>query len=507
MLFTSADSQQIAQRGSQLAEVERQILCFKTGFPFLPLAQAATVDNGVVRLDQKDLGKYLLFYEKNASQKHIVKFVPASGAATRMFQALFAFKDSQSNEIQDSGVKAFFEKFDRFAFYNSLKNVLSKNGFSLETLLKNKEYKIVLDYFLGEKGLNYGNLPKGLLEFHLYASQTRTPAEEHLVEGANYAQNTQKEVFVHFTVSPEHRKKFDELVERLVPFYEKQFGVKYKLSFSEQKPSTDTIAVDLDNQAFRNFDGTLLFRPAGHGALLSNLNDLDADLVFIKNIDNVTTDRLKSDTYEYKKALAGLLMAYQVSIFNYLERLHENTELSDHLLSEVNDFLEKELFVKSPKEFKNWDKKQKTDYLVAKLNRPLRVCGMVKNEGEPGGGPFWVSNSDGSVSLQIAESAQIDMKNADQKTIAQSASHFNPVDLVCALKDWKGKKFDLQHFSDPTTGFISEKSKDGKKLKAQELPGLWNGAMANWNTIFVEVPISTFTPVKTVNDLLREQHQ
>lgn len=507
MLFTSADTQQIAKRGSQIAEVERQISCFQTGFPFLPLAQAATAGNGIVRLDSKDLEKYLRFYEKNASQKHILKFVPASGAATRMFQALFAFRDSPSNEIQDSNVQAFFDKLERFAFYDSLKKILSQNNFSLENLLKNKEYKIVLDYLLGEKGLNYGNLPKGLLEFHLYASQSRTPAEEHLVEGANYAQNAKKEVFVHFTVSPEHRQKFDELMAKVVPAYEKQFGVAYKLSFSEQKPATDTIAVDLDNQPFRNLDGTLLFRPAGHGALLSNLNDLEADIVFIKNIDNVTTDRLKADTYEYKKALAGLLMTYQTNIFKYLAHLNESADLSDHLLSEVNDFLEKELFVKSPNEFKNWDKKQKISYLVGKLNRPLRVCGMVRNEGEPGGGPFWVRNADGSVSLQIAESAQIDMKNADQKSIAQNASHFNPVDLVCAPKDWKGKKFDLQHFTDPTTGFISEKSKDGKKLKAQELPGLWNGAMANWNTIFVEVPISTFTPVKTVNDLLREQHQ
>jgi Domain of unknown function (DUF4301) len=436
--------------------------------------------------------------------------VPASGAASRMFKALFEFKDAfqhaQADEqlAKNKALTAFFKDLRKFAFYQNLEESMAAKGLNLSQALADKKYDLVLANLLEDSGLGYGNLPKGLLQFHSYESFTRTPAEEHLVEGANYAKDAQGKVLLHFTVSPEHRSRFDELMAKVKNRYEKEYGVSYEIGFSEQKLSTDTIAVGLDNQPFRNKDGSLLFRPAGHGALLENLNELDADIIFVKNIDNVVPDRLKATTYTYKKAIAGLLLDYQQRIFAYLDQLDKG-EANDQLLDEIASFLEKELCVKTDQSFASKD--LKISYLRGKLNRPIRVCGMVKNEGEPGGGPFWAKNSDGSMSLQIAESAQIDMDNAAQKAIAASATHFNPVDLVCATKDYKGRKFDLLQFRDPMTGFISEKSKDGKTLKALELPGLWNGAMADWNTLFMEVPIETFNPVKTVNDLLRDQHQ
>jgi hypothetical protein len=374
-------------------------------------------------------------------------------------------------------------------------------------LIEIKDYPTILKALLQPNALNYGNLPKGLLKFHKYPNQTRTALEEHLVEGAQYARMLNNEVIIHLTVSAEHKDSFQRLIETVKPLYEETHGVKFSIFFTEQKKSTDTIAVDENNLPFRDENKKLVFRPGGHGALIENLNDINGELVFIKNIDNVVPDRLKPQTVLYKKALAGLLISYQSLTFDYLSQLQENDNHSLEFLHEVLDFTINELCIIPPIEFETSNAAALQKYLISKLNRPIRVCGMVKNEGEPGGGPFWAINPDGSTSLQIVESSQIDLNNASVKNVFNSSSHFNPVDLICGITDVDGQKFDLTKFRDPNTGFITIKSKDGKQLKAQELPGLWNGAMSDWITIFVEVPLITFSPVKTINDLLREQHQ
>lgn len=498
-MFVEKDILQIKERGSDIATVEEQVRYFINGFPFLQLSKAATVGDGIIRLTDDQISEVISEFDKSASEgeKALLKFVPASGAATRMFKSLFGFLQEGK---KDKSVEEFFAKLSDFAFYEDLKTSMASDNFNIETA----DETTIVSYFLTNKGLGYGELPKGLLKFHNYEDRSRTPLEEHLVEGARYA-NAGGHVQIHFTVSPEHRDKFEKLVVEVLPTYQSEFGVRYIVSFSEQKSATDTIAVNLDNTPFREKDESLLFRPAGHGALLENLGQLDADIIFIKNIDNVVPDRIKEDTITYKKALAGIVLKYQKQIFNYLNQINESSDSA--LLSELDAFFRNELCVLPPAGFDTWDDEKKKEYFVQKLDRPLRACGMVKNQGEPGGGPFWAENADGSSSLQIVESAQVDVDNEAQNSIFKNSTHFNPVDLVCAVKNSKGELFDLKKFRDPLTGFITGKSKDGKELKAQELPGLWNGAMADWNTLFVEVPLITFNPVKTVNDLLREQHQ
>ncbi|WP_455612594.1 DUF4301 family protein, partial [Bacteroides sp.] len=439
------------------------------------------------------------------TDKVVVKFVPASGAASRMFKNLFEFLGADYDAPETKFEKTFFEQIEKFAFYDDLNAACEKmSGKDISALVSEGNYKAVVAALLEAAGLNYGALPKGLLKFHRYEDGNRTPLEEHLVEGALYAANKNGKVNVHFTVSPEHRRLFEALVADKAAVYAKKYGVDYNVTFSEQKPSTDTIAADMDNQPFRD-NGKLLFRPGGHGALIENLNDLDADVIFIKNIDNVVPDKLKGDTVLYKKLIAGVLVALQQKAFAYLELLDSGRYTHEQVI-EILQFLQKKLFCKNP-ETKNLEDAELVLYLKEKLNRPMRVCGMVKNVGEPGGGPFLAYNSDGTISLQILESSQIDMDDPEKKEMFEKGTHFNPVDLVCAVRDYKGHKFDLVNFVDKATGFISYKSKNGKDLKALELPGLWNGAMSDWNTVFVEVPLSTFNPVKTVNDLLRDQHQ
>ncbi|MBN1820371.1 MAG: DUF4301 family protein [Prolixibacteraceae bacterium] len=507
-MFSEKDKNQIKQRGSDLNVIYGQIENFKKGFPFLKVEEAASVGNGIIKLDEQKkneaIAKYVNSIEGGTKP---LKFVPASGAASRMFKSLFAAKEGlekgrSENEIlsENKEAKQFFSELKNFAFYENLKAVAGNSELT---------FKNALDYLLTEKGLNYGARPKGLLKFHKYEHHTRTPFEEHLVEGALYARDKNGRVNIQFTVSPEHQDYFEQLLTDVKTKYEKEFSVTFLVSFSQQKPSTDAIAVDSDNEPFRENDGSLFFRPAGHGALLENLNDLDADIIFIKNIDNVVPDKLKTPTIEYKEALAGVLLKYQDRIFKYQKELNEKhyTALSSAFLAEAANFLENALNTKPAENHYYTEKEVLYRYLQNKFNRPIRVCGMVKNEGEPGGGPFWAFNPDGTVSLQVVEGSQIDFKNDEQAKIVKHATHFNPVDLVCGVKNYKGEKFSLPDFTDPATGFISVKSKDGKELKALELPGLWNGAMSNWNTLFVEVPIETFNPVKTVNDLLREQHQ
>jgi len=511
-MFRPEDISQITASGSSLETVEQQIENFKVGFPFLRITEAASNYHGLIKLSELELQKYAnAFDEKVTTGLEVLKFVPASGAASRMFKSLFSALDEiqkgiAPSEVLDNGeVSLFFNQIDRFAFYDDLKEVLSKNNQELKEI----PLKTILEIFLLETGLNYGNLPKGLLRFHRYPEGIRTPVEEHFVEGASYSKNRNGFVNIHFTVSPEHQQAFEKHVTEIKSVYENLFAVKYQISFSQQKPSTDTIAVTLDNEPFRNTDESLLFRPAGHGALLENLNDLEADIIFIKNIDNVVPDEFKKPTIDYKKALGAILINLQEKIFHYQKMLkeHHPASLESAFYAEAANFLENVLNITPPNNQYYSEKEELYHYFLRKFNRPIRVCGMVKNQGEPGGGPFFAMNSDGTISLQIVESSQIDFTNPEQSAIANNATHFNPVDLVCAVRNFEGEKYNLLDFSDPKTGFISRKSKDGKELKAQELPGLWNGSMADWNTLFVEVPIETFNPVKTVADLLRKEHQ
>ena len=422
-----------------------------------------------------------------------------------MFKDMFAFADADYDVPTTDFEKKYFDNIEKFAFYDALDDACRKNlGAGVKELIANGRYKDVARNMLNADGLNYGQLPKGMLLFHKYSEGPRTPMEEHLVEGALYAASDGKAA-VHFTVSHDHLPMFKQRVAEKLDFYASKYGISYDITFSEQKPSTDTVAANPDNTPFRNSDGSLLFRPGGHGALIENLNEISADVIFIKNIDNVVPDRLKADTVSYKQVIAGILVTLQKKAFDYLETL-EAGAYNHEKLEEIIRFVQHDLCCRKA-DIKELEDADLVIYLKKKLNRPMRVCGVVKNVGEPGGGPFLTYNQDGTVSLQILESSQIDKNNAEYMEMFTKGTHFNPVDLVCAVKDYKGNAFNLPDFVDRTTGFISSKSKNGKELKALELPGLWNGAMSDWNTVFVEVPLSTFNPVKTVNDLLRDQHQ
>lgn len=466
------------EHGLTPAALETQLKNFREGFPFLPVTRAASCGDGIRVLDAAGIEQAAARYDRAKESLRVVKFVPASGAATRMFKDLFEFvREGRRTAV----VGELLANRRRFAFWPELRTIIGDDADERRTV-----ENIVAE------GLRYGETPKGLVSFHRYGDEVRKAVEEHLVEGAQYAA-AGGEVKIHFTVSPEHLTRFEALLAEKIPGYESRFGVKYRISFSVQDPSTDTLAVNPDCTPFRRADGRLLFRPAGHGALIGNLGKIDADIVFVKNIDNVTTDARRGDTVLYKKALAGVLLALQERIFEYLMAL----EVPGAELEPIAAFIENELCVKLPKDYG-------TPLLRRVLNRPIRVCGMVRNEGEPGGGPFWVAGADGLETLQIAESNQI---APEKRELMRSATHFNPVDLVCSFRTSKGGRFDLREFVDPATGFISRKSDGGRELLAQELPGLWNGAMARWNTVFVEVPITTFSPVKVVTDLLRPEHQ
>ena len=477
-MFTEKDLQQIAAHGLTVEAVNLQIENFRKGFPSLKVVSAASPNDGITVLTPEQAAAYAESYEHRDESVTVAKFVPASGAATRMFKELFEFVNEDK---RGKGIDTLLQNIEKFAFYPELKAVVA--DFTDE--------KAVVSAII-KQGLGYGSLPKGLVTFHAYENGSRKAVEEHLVEGALYGA-ADGVVRLHFTVSPEHEGAFRALLAERTAKYEQMFGVKYDISFSQQMSSTDTIAVNPDNTPFRTETGELLFRPAGHGALLANLNKIDAKVIFVKNIDNVTTDALRGDTVLYKKALAGLLLELQQQTFAALESLKSGN--AD--LAAVAEFVEKKLCVKLPAQYD-------AALLERLLSRPIRVCGMVRNEGEPGGGPFWVANADGTQTLQIAESSQI---SAEDMHLMKDATHFNPVDLVCGVYAADGTKYDLSQFTDPATGFISSKSSGGRELRAQELPGLWNGAMADWSTIFVDVPITTFSPVKVVQDLLRPQHQ
>ena len=504
-MISKADQALLCKKGISAEQVAEQLKKFKTGFPFLKIESAATIDKGILAPGEEEIAGYLEAWDNYcAGGKSILKFVPASGAASRMFKDLFSFLSADYDVPTTDFEKNFFAHIEKFAFYNDLNETCVKNkAKSIAELVAAGQYKDVVFNLLDFTGMNYGSLPKGLLKFHTCESGVRTSAEEHFVEGALYAA-TNGVVRLHFTVSSNHKELFEALVAQRKEHYENLFGVKYDITFSEQKQSTDTIAADADNAPFRE-NGALVFRPGGHGALIENLNDIEADVIFIKNIDNVVPDRLKSDTVTYKKLLAGILVKAQEKVFEYLNII-DSGKYTHEQVEEMIHFLQQDLQCRN-NEIKHMEDCDLVLYLRKKLNRPMRVCGMVKNVGEPGGGPFLAYNEDGTVSLQILESSQIDMNNESAKSMFENGTHFNPVDLVCAVKNYKGEKFNLPQYVDKNTGFISHKSKNGRELKAMELPGLWNGAMSDWNTIFVEVPLITFNPVKTVNDLLRDVHQ
>lgn len=500
-LFSREDLGQIVDRGSDHVVIHQQVERFKTGFPFAELVAPATPTRGITSLGEEEKAELIDFFDRHRKGQDICRFVPASGAATRMFKSLFALSDAlrgKSIEEQQDFIstdevgRSFINSLEEFPFYHDLS--LSGNESPLE----------VLDRLLLEKGLNYGLLPKGMLKFHKYGEHSRTAFEEHLHEAARISESGE-EVKLHFTVSEEHLKGFKKLEKILVPILEEQYAVTFRISYSFQKAETDTIAVDLQNSPFRDDKGKLVFRPGGHGALLQNLNDLSHDIVFINNIDNVSPDRNSELRVLHKKMLAGMLLDVRNEAWELLSGLNAGSD--EAVIVSAEKWLQQTANRALPGSYQDWNIAERRRWLIKMIDRPVRVCGMVKNEGEPGGGPFFVRNGEGEVSPQIVEASQVDFTDEQQSAMFKRSTHFNPVDVVCSLKNHAGDSFDLTQFVDSNTGFISEKSVRGKELKALELPGLWNGSMAGWITVFLEVPGETFTPVKTVFDLVRPAHK
>lgn len=524
MQWSKDDLRQMEEKGLTPKIAESQLESFRKGFPYLSIVKSADKESGITTLSAEQRSAALDAWDKELldPEKKALKFVPASGAASRMFKELYRFLDGAD---PSESVKEFLDHITDFAFYDALNRatMLGEGGKTVAKLIDKGEQRTVVKYLLEEVGLNYGHLPKALILFHKYdRTSPRTALEEHLAEGALYARGVDGKVHLHFTLSPEHIKPFETLYLKRKELLEDQYCVSYDVTYSVQKPSTDTLAVNPDNTPFRNADGSLLFRPGGHGALIENLNDVEADTIFIKNIDNVVPDFLKSDTIIYKKILAGYLVTLRDKVYHYMTLLTQSGTPGSALIEEIRKFLHDSFSINidatdvgesnGPEDAIAELNHEESRKSVAKtlrqiLNRPIRVCGMVRNEGEPGGGPYIIRDKKGFTTLQILESTQIDRSEPRALEAFENSSYFNPVDLVVCTKDYRGQKFDLNLFVNDETGFISSKSKDGKELRALELPGLWNGAMSNWNTAFVEVPADTFNPVKTVNDLLRPAHQ
>lgn len=517
--FGPKEKEQIKNHGLTESEVQRQVRIFQKGAPYADIDRPCRAGDGIVRLSPGDIETYAKAMENQGGRRRLTKFVPASGAATRMFKALM--KVSGEHERIEKGelsrltaekggeyqeVLEFVDNIEKFAFYGTLLEKMKSDGHDVEALRGKGDYTPFVEYVLGPAGLDYSNRPKGQILFHRYPDGPRTAFEEHLVEAAEYAKDARGDCFLHFTVSPEHEDGFARLADTKGPLYERAYGVRYDIGFSRQHPSTDTIAVDMDNRPFRDKDGSLVFRPGGHGALIGNLDRLGADIVFMKNIDNVVPDALKPDTILWKKVLAGYLLSLEQEIRLQKSRIAQ-ADAGENVMEEVASFVEERLGAAIPEAIKRGGTPEIHRYLADRLDRPLRVCGMVPSSGEPGGGPFWVKMPDGTLSVQIVENAQIDPESPSQQEMLRNLTHFNPVDIVCSLRNEENEPYDLRRFVDESAVFISHKSKDGRDLKALEHPGLWNGAMAYWNSVFVEVPLSTFNPVKTVNDLLRDTHQ
>jgi len=492
--LTKRDLDKMKAYGISQAEVKRQLDLLKTGITYLEVVAPATPERGMKVLSAEDQKAAEAAFD--GTKRRVMKFVPASGGASRMFKDIFnAETDLEAHKkIAGTPGQKFIDNLQRFAFYNP-------------KLFEGKTPLEQLRATLHKPGLDYGEMPKGQVLFHKYETGSRTAFEEHLVEGALYC-NQNGVVRMMYTVAPEFLNSFKDLMAKVKPAYERKYGVTYQIDFTLQKSSTNTLALAEDGKPFRKDNGELLFRPGGHGSLIGNLSDAKADVIILKNIDNVVKESLVSDTVRWKKIVAGVLEQEAVAVAGYLNRLdvcltpgmqHEDTLA---LCKEIINFMSTEFCVDVP----NVSLDLLPLYLHEKLDRPVRVCGMVKNQGEPGGGPFIVRDADGSTSLQILESVQLNPNDPKTAKLMASSTHFNPVDLACLITDYKGKKFKLAKYVDPQAGFISSKSFQGRPLTALERPGLWNGAMSNWNTVFVEVPLSTFNPVKTVLDLLRPEH-
>lgn len=507
--FNSEDLALMEEKGIAPKQVAAQIETFKEGIPHMHLSKAAVVGDGILRLDPSGQERLLEHYRSQLDQCRVVKFIPASGAASRMFKALFGFLeafnpngDSLESFLAQPGqtdIRTFYTGLKKFPFYEAVNSRIQSKGLSEGEYL----YAFVRE-LLSEDGLHYGFYPKGLLAFHQYDGDVSTPFEEHLYEGAAYAK-TSGEARLHFTISPQHQTLFDQEYARVRERVTEATDCAFHVGFSFQKPATDTVAVTPENEPFRDQEGHLLFRPGGHGALIQNLNEQEADVLFVKNIDNVVKRTSMEEGMRWKEILGGLLLELQETAFRYTRMLEEGS-LDHDLLNRIRTFLQDHLNVRFPDSYDGLSLDDQIAVLKDKLNRPIRVCGMVKNEGEPGGGPFWVLDASGNESLQIVESAQVNMEDETQKALLMESTHFNPVDLVCGVRNAYGEKYNLLNYVDHRQGFITGKTYEGRPLKALELPGLWNGAMAYWNTVFVEVPIGTFNPVKTVNDLLKPAH-
>lgn len=510
MEFSEKDLFQLSKKGIAKEKVIGQIETFKEGIPFVCLEKAAVISEGILKFGIEEENRLVQKFESSKKGLSLLKFVPASGAASRMFKSLFNFLETYDpatesleaylDRIDNKDIKVFFDGQKKLPFYKIVQAQIAGKATA-----KDGERYLFIKEMLSEDGLNYGFYPKGLLPFHNYGDYVATPFEEHLKEASQYAK-ADNEANLHFTISEHHGEMFNQEFNAVKERVSRATQTSFNVGYSYQKPSTDTIAVTLENEPFRNADGSLLFRPSGHGALMENLNEQKADIIFIKNIDNVVVPKFAQDIAHSKKMLAGLLLEVQAKVFAYADLLDKNNMTAEEL-NDIKLFLEEKLNVRFSENFGSFSIREQIEILKDKINRPIRICGMVKNEGEPGGGPFWIKDRNANISLQIIESAQVDMDNKEQVGIFKNATHFNPVDLVCGIKNYRGEKYNLMNFIDPKQGFITKKTKEGKELKALELPGLWNGAMAFWNTIFVEVPLITFNPVKTVNDLLKSAHQ
>lgn len=510
MDFTQKDIAKAQERGIGFQQLTEQLENFKRGFPHAKLVRAATVGDGIERLSAEQMAEACKAFENCKSQLTIEKFVPASGAASRMFKDLHDFDehfDATKHTLEDfPKVRQVVERAEEFAFAEELDKVLAGDGTSIEDCKAKGDYVRIVRAILSSDGLDYGQNPKALILFHRYGDAVRTALEEHLVEAALYCKDTENKASLYFTLSPAHFSKAQKLLDGMLPKYEGLYKVKYSISLGSQQASTDTISVSEDNTPVRDENGDLVFRPSGHGALIENLQEVQADIIFIKNIDNVSADRVKQAELPYKRMLGGMLVGVRSRVHSALRRL-ETGNPGAETLSEIAAMCRRELRlgVKNSREFES--PQAYRDYLFSLLHRPIRVCAMVKNEGQPGGGPFFVENAEGEVSLQIVEKAQIDLTDPGQEKIFSLSTHFNPVDIVCSLKDHRGEKYRLKDFVDVSTGFISFKTRGSETIKVQERPGLWNGAMAGWITLFVETPIEFFNPVKTINDLLQPAHR
>ncbi len=512
--FTASDFQQIHKMGISVYNIQNQLSFFKTGISKINLDRPAQKHDGILFFEEEKHHEFARYFDSGKNQFKIKKFVPASGAASRMFKFLSEFLNefeienesvnAYINRKSDTKLQIFLAGSEKFPFFQNVLNQLQTDFSDFNTWSKDRKIFYFITYLLDKKYFDFSSKPKAVLPFHQYETHLATPIHEHINEAINYAV-ANNVTHIHFTVSEEHLNDFKRIIDEVKPQTESQSGIEINIAYSYQDSATDTIAVMETNEPLRNSKGELVFRPGGHGALIKNLNELDADIIFIKNIDNVVQNHIDVTTL-YKKSLAGILLQLQTKIFGFLEKI-ENKQITSDCLDSIAEFLQTELHFDIQESIASKSFEEKSTYIFTLLNRPIRVGGMVKNEGEPGGGPFWVKNSQGQFSLQIVESSQVDFTDDRQKEIFARSTHFNPVDLVCATKNFRGEKFDLSQFVDENTGFIVKKSKNGVQYKSYELPGLWNGAMANWITIFVEVPLITFNPVKTVNDLLKPTHR